>query len=255
LGSPMSTAVAPPRTFVKPVSTIPGRRFDHFFFSSTALLMLATVFVGFGPTYYLAGVFKAPLPSTIIHIHGAVFSTWILLLVTQTSLVAAHRVDIHKKLGIAAFVLACSMVVIGVVAATDRLARGTAPGHFDPYFFYIIPLTDMLIFGTLIAFAFRLRFDSAAHKRLIYIANTALLIAAFARWPWHIIHRNAPRAAIATYAFLLLLLAYDLWSTRKVHRATAWGCALLIFVQQVRIPIGKTAAWHSFAMWIQHIAR
>jgi hypothetical protein len=69
----MSTAVAPPRTFVKPVSTLPGRRFDHVFFSSTALLMLATVFVGFAPSYYLAGVFKAPLPSTIIHIHGAVF--------------------------------------------------------------------------------------------------------------------------------------------------------------------------------------
>ncbi len=94
----MSTVVAPPRTFIKPLSTLHGLRFDHLFFSSTALLMLASVFVGFAPTYYLAGVFNAPLPSTIIHIHGAVFSTWILLLVTQTSLVSAGRVDIHKKL-------------------------------------------------------------------------------------------------------------------------------------------------------------
>ncbi|MGZ7056831.1 MAG: hypothetical protein ACXVK3_15010 [Candidatus Angelobacter sp.] len=69
----MGTAVAPPITFVKPVATLPGRRFDHVFFSSTALLMLASVFVGFAPTYYLAGVFNAPLPNTIIHIHGAVF--------------------------------------------------------------------------------------------------------------------------------------------------------------------------------------
>ena len=38
-----------------------------------AFLILVTVLVGFGRTYFLAGVFRAPLPSLIIHIHGAVF--------------------------------------------------------------------------------------------------------------------------------------------------------------------------------------
>lgn len=217
--------------------------------------MLATVFIGFAPTYYLAGVFHAPLPSAIIHIHGAMFSCWILLLLTQNALISTHRVDVHKTLGIAGFILAAGMIVVGILAATDRLARGSTPPNFDAYFFYIIPLTDMLIFGTLICFAYRERRNPAAHKRLIYLATTALLIAAFARWPWALIHRNAPRAAIATYIFIVLLLGYDLWSTRRIHRATAWGSAFLIFVQQVRLPIGKTAAWHVFAVWVQHLAR
>jgi hypothetical protein len=52
----------------------PGRRYDHYFFSGMALLMLATVFQGFARSYYLAGVFHAPLPSLIIHVHGAAFS-------------------------------------------------------------------------------------------------------------------------------------------------------------------------------------
>jgi len=125
----------------------------------------------------------------------------------------------------------------------------------DPKFFYIIPLTDMLIFATLVFFAFRARSNPPAHKRLILVATIALLIAAIARWPFAIVHRIPVRAALFSYAFLLILVAYDLWSTRKVHRATIWAGAFLILVQQIRIPIGKTAAWHAFATWVQTIAR
>ncbi len=251
----MATTLAQARTFDRPTAALPGRRFDTLFFSSAAWLMLLTVLVGFGPTYYFAGVFHAPLPSTIVHVHGAIFTCWILLLVTQTSLVAAHRVDLHKRLGIAGFSLAVLMVIVGVWAATDRLARGTSPPRFDPYFFYLIPITDMLIFATLIFFAFRLRRDSSAHKRIIYVATTGLLIAAIARWPLALVHRNAPAAACASYIFLILLATYDWWSLRKVHRATLWASAFLIFMQNIRIPIAKTPAWHHIAAWVQSIAR
>src|SRR5712671_4977973 len=97
----MATAIAHPSNPTKPSIGLPGRRYDHLFFSAMALLILATVFVGFARTYYLAGVFHAPLPSLVIHLHGAAFSCWILLLVTQTSLVSAGRVDIHRRLGMA----------------------------------------------------------------------------------------------------------------------------------------------------------
>jgi len=216
-----------------------------------AWLMLATVFVGFARTYYLAGVFGAPLPSLIIHLHGAAFSCWILLLVAQTSLVFAGRVDIHRRLGIAGFCLACLMIILGPLAATDSLIRAAGPAGRDPQFFYIIPLTDMLIFATLIFFAFRARSNPPAHKRLILVATTALLIAAVARWPIDFVYRKAPVAALLTYVFLLALAVYDYWSTRKIQRATLWASAFLIFVQQTRIPIGKTPAWHAFAAWMQ----
>jgi FtsH-binding integral membrane protein len=113
----------------------------------------------------------------------------------------------------------------------------------------------MLIFATLTFFAFRARRDSAAHKRLILVATTALLIAAIARWPFAVVHRLPIRAALFSYVFLLILVAYDFWSTRKVHRATIWAGAFLIFVQQIRIPIGRTAPWHAFATWVQTLAR
>lgn len=249
----MATAIADPGKAAR-VARLPGRRFDHLFFSGMALLMLVTVFVGFARTYYLAGVFQAPLPSLIVHLHGAAFSCWILLLLTQTSLVSAGRVDIHRRLGIAGFLLACLMVILGVLAATDSLARDFAPGG-DAKFFYIIPVTDMLIFATLIGFAFRNRSNPSAHKRLILIATSALMIAAIARWPFALVNRQPLMATLFSYIFLLMLVGYDLWSTRKLHRATIWVGTFLIIMQQIRVPIGKTAAWHGFAGWVQSLAR
>ena len=251
----MAIAAASSSSLATKLSGAPGRRYDHWFFSIIALLMLATVFLGFAHTYYLAGVFHAPLPSLMIHLHGAAFSCWILLLVTQTSLVAAHRVDIHRRLGIVGFLLACAMVVLGVLAATDSLVRNAGPAGRDPKFFYIIPLTDMVIFAALIFFAFRARANSSTHKRLILIATIALLIAAIARWPIVFVNRNPIRAALLSYIFLLALVVYDLWSMRKVHPATLWAGAFLVIVQQIRIPIGQSAAWHAFATWIQIHAR
>src|SRR5882762_3311370 len=106
-----------------------NRRFEHLFFSGMAAVILAAVFLGFAHSYYLAGVFKAPLPNLIIHIHGAVFSSWILLLIAQTSLVAAGRIDLHRRLGLLGFGLACLVVTLGLMAATDSLVRNFAAGE------------------------------------------------------------------------------------------------------------------------------
>src|ERR1041385_1012392 len=107
-----------------------------------ALLFFATVFLGFAPTYYLARGVQASPPRLIIHLHGAAFSCWILLLVTQTSLVSAGRVDIHRRLGIAGFFLACLMVILGVLAATDSLVRQSGAPARDVRSFYIIPRSE-----------------------------------------------------------------------------------------------------------------
>jgi FtsH-binding integral membrane protein len=247
----MGTAVA--TSTVKVRAGVPGRKYDHVFFSAMALLLLGSVFLGFAHSYYLAGVFRAPLPSAIIHVHGALFSSWILFLLAQTTLVAAGRTDIHRRIGMAGFLLACLMVIVGVWAGTNALARNFAPPGVDAKTFYVIPITDMLVFAVLVFFAYLARFDSAAHKRIIIIATVALMIAAIARWPFPLLLGNPLAAAPVSYLFLLMLMAYDLWSTHKIHRATIWASAFLIFVQQVRFPIAQTAAWHAFATWAQNL--
>jgi len=58
------------------------------------------------------------------------------------------------------------------------------------------------------------------------------MIAAIARWPFSMVHRKPDIAALFSYIFLGILMAYDLWSTRKLHRATVWASAFLILVEQ-----------------------
>jgi hypothetical protein len=237
---------------VKSSKRLPGRRFDHLFFSGMIVLMLATVALGFARTYFLAGVFRAPLPSAIIHIHGAVFSFWMLLLLAQTTLVSAHRVDIHRKLGLFGCALACAMVVLGVLAAADELARrGSLPPPPDFLAFSIVPLTSILLFGVFIGLAYRARKDSARHKRLILLAMIPPMVAGIARWPFPFVFQNVLVASLLSYGFVVLLVVYDLWSTHKIHSATLWGSLAILAVQQTRMMIAATGPWHEFARWIQ----
>ena len=231
-----------------------NRPYEHLFFSAMAILILATVALGFARTYFLAGVFRAPLPNWLIHVHGAAFSSWIILLVAQTSLVSAGRTDIHRRLGILGFALASLMVILGTVAGTDALRRGFHPPGVDAKTFYVVPVTDMLFFGTLVFFAFRNRSNPPVHKRLILIGTAALLIAAVSRWPFAAVNNNLLVATFISDSFVLLVAAYDLFSTGKLHRATIWAGAFLIVAQQIRFPIAQSTAWHAFATWALNLA-
>jgi hypothetical protein len=233
------------------------QRIEHRFFTALAVLILAEVLVGFAQTYFLAGVFWAPLRNLLLHIHGAVYTLWILLFITQTSLVAAGRVDLHRRLGIAGAVLACLVVVLGVLIATQHLVDDGQPGveGTGSRAFYAVTLSDMLMFATLVGLALRHRLRPALHKRLMLIGTLAILDAAYDRWPvpvpwWD--DRVTP--LICTYPVLLLLMGNDWWMTRKVQPVTLSATAFLVVVQQGRDPFGNTALWQRFAGWVyQHL--
>jgi len=233
------------------------QRIEHRFFTALAVLILAEVLVGFAHTYFLAGVFWAPLRNLLLHVHGAVFTLWILLFITQTSLVAAGRVDLHRRLGIAGVVLACLVVVLGVLIATQHLVDDGHPGAEGrgSRAFYAVTLSHMLMFATLVGLALRHRLQPALHKRLMLIGTLAIMDAAYDRWPvsmpwWD--DRVTP--LICTYPVLLLLMGYDWWQTRKVQPVTLWATAFLVLVQQGRGPFGNTALWQRFAGWVyQHL--
>ena len=245
----MSIYVAVPESVSK---GLPGRKYDRQFFFAMTVLLAAVVAIGFAPTYYLAGGLQAPLPSRIVHIHAAVFSAWMILLMVQTGLISAKRVGWHRKLGMAGFVLAIAMVVLVVLTAAGLAVRVKgAPAMELVLGLLSVTFTDAFDFAVLAGFAYALRRDAAAHKRLIIIATVCLTRAAFFRWHVPILFRQVYPAYAATYVLLLLLAGYDLWSTRRIHRATMWGSLFLIVMGQLTRLIGPSAPWHAFAHWVQ----
>lgn len=243
----MSTALTAPETQAAKTYV----RAERFFFPAVALLILAAVFFGFARSYYLAGLFHAPLPNLLVHIHGAAFSSWILLFVIQTCLVASGRIALHKHLGLVGFGLAGFMIIVGVWAATDSMIRHTAPGQtgIDVRAFYAVPVTAMVAFSTLTSFGFRARNNPRAHKRLMLIATVALLDAAFGRWPIPVSWWDLRAAQLCCYLLLLFLVCYDLWLFRRLQRSTVLGSALVVVLQQTAHLIGHSAVWQSFAAW------
>jgi len=241
------------------MATAPARpglrlRNDDLFFAGMAGVALIAVLVGFARTYFLAGLFRAPLPNLLVHIHGAVFTLWIILFIAQISLVTAGRVDVHRRLGLPGFVLALVMIVLGTVTASDSLARHVAQPGTETVegvrAFYAVPVGAMLMFSTFVYFGYRNRFQPATHKRLMWFATMSLLDAGFDRWPVFDPYSLPIVNFICYTPLLLLLIGYDWWSTGKMQRVTIWATIFLVVVQQVRHPLGYTAAWQSFAAWV-----
>jgi hypothetical protein len=231
---------------------LPGRKYDRQFFFGITILLLAVVAIGFAPTYYLAGGLSAPLPSRVVHAHAAIFTTWMLLLLVQTGLISARQVRWHRTLGLAGFVLACAMVISVVLTGADLAARAKGNPNGEAVLGLLsITFTDAFVFAVLAAFAFALRGNSAAHKRLIIMATAVITRAAFNRWHIPILFHQFYAAYAATYIFLVLLALYDLWSARRIHRATLWGSAFVILMGQMTRFTGPTAHWHAFAHWVQ----
>ena len=241
----MGTLIAQPAVRV-------GKHTDDYFFVAISLLLLAAVFLGFARSYYLAGTVRAHLPSAIIHLHAVIFSSWILLFITQIALVAAGRVGWHKKLGIGGAVLACLMIVFGVLAAVDSSRRHfVPPGGVDSPTILAIQVIELSVFAFLVAWGVRARRDGAAHKRLLTLATIVFLGPAVSRWPFAFILQFPPSTGLIIDAFLLSVVVFDLVTLRKVHRATIWASLTVFLMVPTMFALGRAPFWRHVTQWVQ----
>ena len=241
---------------VAPASPRSAGRHDRLFYGGIAIAAAVTTLAGFAPTYYLRFLDGGPRAtmsggpfSTLVHAHGALFTAWVLLFITQTALISSRRVAVHRKLGVFGAILAALMVVAGVLAGIELARRGAAPPGIDPLSFLAIPLGDMVMFAGFVTTALLWRRDKESHKRLMLLAYASILAAPAARLPGIL-----PLGPLAFYGIALLVVVagaiYDHVSRGRIHNVYRWGGGLLLLSVPGRLAISGTSAWHAVARFL-----
>jgi hypothetical protein len=229
-------------------SRVPTRVNDRRLYILAAILFPLIVLAGFARTYYLKPFFHTPdLPGRIVHLHGIIMTAWVLLFITQVSLVAKRRTKLHQRLGYIGGALSALVVIVGILTALYAAARGGSPGP-PALQFLVIPLGDMFIFSVLIGLALYFRRNLPVHKRLMLLAAINLLPPAIARIPLSFITNGGPLAFfVLTDVCLLAAVAFDTFKHRRLHPVFLWGTIFLIALQPLRILLAGTDVWVRFA--------
>jgi hypothetical protein len=189
-----------------------------------------------------------PLPP-LLRVHGFVFSSWILLFIAQTGLVAAGRTDLHRRVGVLGAALVIAMLGLGTLTALRSVAGLSGPNLRSQLSFLAIPLFDMVVFPVLVGMALVGRRVPQAHKRLMLIAMISILSPATGRMPWPEAWRGTLTDFVVPDLFLLPLVAWDLKSRGRLHPMTIFGGLFLIGSQALRMALSGTDAWLRFAEW------
>jgi hypothetical protein len=228
------------------------RRRTRRFYVGMAIAIAITVFAGFSRSYFLKAWYGTPELSRLLHLHGLIFTTWVLFFLLQTSLVASGRTYLHRRMGIGGAVLAALVLLVGTTVAIMRVKSGRAspiPG-VPPLSFLAIPLFDMVVFAILVSTALYFRRRLEIHKRLMTLSMITLLPAPIARMSFLPLPPGPPTFFALADLFIVAMLVYDLSTRKKVHPATIWGGLLVVASQPLRLMIAGTPAWLAFAGWL-----
>jgi hypothetical protein len=223
----------------------PAQR-DRIFHTAMAVACLITALAGFGPTFFFKPFLPSPPLPLLLHVHGFLFTSWLVLLIVQSGLVRAGRVDVHKRLGIFGAVLAAAMVVLGLVVAVDRARQGASADGMAPLAFMIFPFGQTLLFGGFVAVGLWKRRQPELHRRLILLGTICLLTPAISR----MVDKRSVLALFLTLTFVVVAMIHDWMSRRRVHSVYLWGGAIILVSGPLRAAFGNSAAWQTFARFL-----
>ena len=233
---------------------------DRRFFGAMALALAATAFVGFAPTYYLVGLNDLPTPALTpsVHVHSALSTAWLVILIVQTQLIALGRRDLHKILGIAGAAIAAGTVLTGIMVALASERRvhtaANAGTLMDPYVFLMFPAMSIGLFAVFVGLAILKRNRPDTHKRLMLLGTISLIGPALARMVTMAVKGlgmvglpGVVGAALLMNVFIAAIAIRDFKTRGHLHPATLWGGGLFVLSEPLRFTIAYSEPWQAFA--------
>lgn len=238
------------------------------FFLIFNVVLLAIVLVGFAPTLFLRALSNPPPIPFYLHLHGAIVTGWFMLTVLQAWL-GKQNPRLHRKLGYFGAGYGVLVVCAGLMASLGVVPRALQEGiSFDNDVADIgIPglgtgitfltfisrvvwtnLVTLVAFAALLALAVIYRNRADYHKRFMLMATISIIGAALARisrWPV-LGGEQGPFIPLALLTLLLAVVAYDVSTLRKVHKATWVGIAVILLTVATGTAIGNSAAGQEF---------
>jgi len=240
------------------VAARPASRINRRFYTWFVICAFLIVFAGFAHTYYLKLVFETKALPLLLHLHGFLFTAWFALFFVQARLVARHRVDLHRNLGVVGAFLAplCAFVAIRVsLTAGQRLFLAhpaSLAGFARPF---AMDFGTSLMFLVLVGIALYLRRRPEIHKRLMVLACCSILFPALGRIPtsastvlfdalgfWGLV-------ALAEVPPLTCIL-YDTIKHRRLHPAFGWGGIALMVSFPTFLLVAASDSWLKSLSWL-----
>jgi hypothetical protein len=205
-----------------------------------ALLIASIVAWGFWKTYYSRPFARSDLPS-IVHLHAAVFSAWVLILVAQAAVVARGHVRMHRQIGTVALAYGALVFAVGLVVSVGAPALRVRAGQFPIEVGGVVVLynlMDMLLFGAFLTLAFAYRNRPELHKRWIIASTAALCGAAIGR----VLPGSTPQYLLLWLSPILAMVVVDLAVHRRVHVVPVVSGTLLV-VAFFKVPLLAAPVW------------
>jgi uncharacterized membrane protein YozB (DUF420 family) len=242
------------------------QRVTRWFYINIAVLMLLLNVVAFGPSIIDPIERRVPLPlSPLVTVHAIVSALWLLLFLTQATLIATGRTAVHRRLGMIGVVLAVVFVVLGVFNVIEQARRGfdlsgdigrlPLPPGVTPLAATLALIFFFLEFAILVGAAFCYRHHPSVHKRLMLLAVLGGLTPTpvahiIGHWlssqPWALLI-----FPVSFVAFTSLSAIYDRVSEGRIHPVSLWVPIpwLALRVVEVRV-VQPSAMGQEFAAWL-----